>query len=480
MRKSIAVLMALFLVGAGGFCFIFKGIQAEENQVQFIPEQESGDVHAADGLTILMDASIKEQARWNIQSAFRGGIQTESTFSFGNSKEKPVYQTQNCYPYREAYVSSFSGGGITGGDVLSESSAYGWYSPFLSVFRKLAKEVPEDGQKEFTVKLKDYVEYYPMRIESDLYSETVMTNGNEERAITMLDIKKEAAYADISSILQIPVQGELQLEVMMQKEGDTVYDLSYDMNTFTEDRDVSAHAYSCVTYDGMLIAVDYRLEKGDGIKVFWIPFTQLAQTTMSWEDEQGNEKTLPCFVPDYQAAKLVYEETAGQVSVDYLSATEDGKDFVMIYRVNGVCSVMRLDSKDGTLLQKDISGLKEIATYFRDGDAVIGITDQIAVFDRDSNGDYQTVLLTDNQTDGEYLQDPAFAWDGERLAVTDASAGHEGAYRYSYGPSFKLYIYGEKGLLYKGMYQCTLDDMHFVESYDVNASGGNRELKWNP
>lgn len=478
MRKSIAVLLAVFLAGTGAFCFISNGIKAEEEQVQYVSVEETGDAQAADGLSVSMNASVNRLAKWKIQNVFQNGIQTESDFSFGNGKEEMAYQTPKYYLDQGAYVNFYSGGGITGGDVLQKD--YGWYSPYLPIFRELAKEIPEDGQREFTVRLKDYMEYHPISVEPE-YSESVVTNGNTERGIDILNwnMKEEKTYTDISSILQIPVQKDQQMQVTMQKEGDTVYDLSFDLNTFVEDRDVSVQVYNCITYDGMLIAVDYRLSEGDGMKVFWIPLTELASTTQSWQDEQGNQKTIPVFGPDYQAAKLIYEETAGQLSVNLLTATEDGTEFVMMYQVDRMGRVVRFDSKDGTILQNDPTGLEVCYNYFREGDAVIGIEDQVAVFEKDSNGDYQTVLLTEDQTDGEYLLDPEFAWDGERLAVVTAFDEDENQYPYrSYGTSFKLYVYGREALLYKGDYICTLDDGHFAESYDTIIARDNMDIKW--
>lgn len=451
MRRNLTILILLTMFIAGTFTVTAAVAGTQRDNIQFQETILYGDSAAADGLQVDYQTHHDYYLNWNTSWTF-GRSEPETDFDFDPKQTSRHFPAAYRIYMEKEYFSSFS------------SSAYSQER----LLQKLYDEMLADGDPGETVKrtirLADYLEYYPLHVQLELPGHPYYTVTFEENFGTLSPT--EAQLLDtFRSYFRIPVLPDEMLEVEMQIDSTgTGYGM---LGHHSTDSSYFMTTYSAVTSDACYFTFNTR-GKNDavldtshiprGYGIFCLRFTEqkihVDRVTTVYPLEPGIDINGLRLSPDESHLYLFTEED-GQCY--FSSICLDSMELVQKLEMPGYCN-------------PDLIHIDE--DYFAANFYDSGETNVIAVYEKDAAGHFSPALSVPYpeiwKEEGSYVlyDGPSMAYDGEKLAVTCSNLAWES---YTTPCGFRLTVFDETGMLYCGDYASTQNPVAYDNT--VAAAG---------
>lgn len=441
MKKSLIILLALFLLSSAvGICG-FASVNTTADMVDIREIIREGDASAAEGLSMKVYTNYDYHLFW--ETPFRAGESglRESAF---RSSVKQDYGTEQ-REYRGIYLSSTS---YSPGHMMMEeygAQLTGMGRAYYELFLSLAPGA-EAGRH---VRVKDYLDYYPIEGNMDLPGFDMIIQDPLSEWLTG-ELNNSGAWQKLNDYFRIPVLEEEIAYISLGKDesgnvnrigGGTGssenYNFWIEACLFPEAVYFTINNRSSLDDDGYRI-MDTSLIPG-GYGIYRLPCESDPASAVGWNiDFDGLETVKPLdeelqvnwMIPDINSGKLI------------IIGSTDGESRMYVIDEKTMETEQELILDTG-----DKSGVNQI---FNGGDYLVFVLsgNRLALAERQSNGDYVLRFKLDGsayyeQFDLYRVADTA--WDGKRLAL----CGFKGInYPEEYfSGDFFYAVYDETGLI---------------------------------
>lgn len=483
MKKTYAMVILLLVLSVGSFGVIGSMVYERRDQVTITETVLEGDKTEAEGLTVVTRNQMGNHLFWDTTYQVGEEPLCETEYSFYQSKyeevEDYVYQGMNMYEYLSYEPPS---DWLVG---LAEPKEE--MSELQKEYKKLQAglEKGETGTK--TLYLKDYYEYYPIRMNIDLPN-TVWTNEVPGTEVGEQPYDPKYVMNKFTEFFKIPVLESDHVTIYVSKEG--VSEDGHHVYTSHGTQDQSYFELETVsdyTEDICYFAINNRKElygSVEGDTVF--AGTEYVDTSLipggygiyafSYGRASGEYHT----GIDADSLKMVFPLDE-KMLVHHMMIRDDQSRMVLLVEEKRAAYIMVIDLETMKEVQRfmlDETLYRRISPYveimeFDDFFAVL-FKGEIAVIS-DENGVYThefTVEVEEKVPNGWYGIGRAMDYDGEKLVVL---GNREGYWGNSYTCDFYLAVYNESGLIYLGQYENNLSKSSNSISYyqcrpnDVNT-----------
>lgn len=459
MRKTACLLLALTVLLAAGVVLAACSIAAPRADVRFQENVRYGDPSAASGAAVSVRASLQNHLVWDSDLAFSGGDYTDTTAHTFSAAGVPdpvrrVYSGVEFYATLDFAIS---------GDY---SLTLDYSSIFNGLYDELLAETTPGTTGYRTIRLADYLDYYPFEIDLSLQG---LSFSNPRGRIDGNTAEEQALTEAFMRFFRIPILPDQYLELNIDRDMDGGSHARGASSVQTGDQfDLYSNSitgqnacyfwFSNRTYNDAL--ADTSLIPG-GYGVYILPFSTDDDGLVESVDLAG----LRTFYPVDPETRIRYLGITADCTQLLLHTVEDGQYFVTI-----------IDAETGDTLQRlPLAGFdaQEDWTSVTSGDdfTCIRVSDKhLFVLHRQPDGRWRVAIDTELlplEREEDYFpwlsstQDMAF--DGERLIIAGADryTPTDGAgwtnYRYE-ECGFYLAVYTAGGLQYYGVYPSSLED----------------------
>lgn len=258
MKKSILFIL-LFILSIGSTSVLAATIYKEHNDVTFEETVLYGDSSVTEGLNILRKSRYLEHSYWDTSVNFEKIIETDTSYSF--------YPRTQTYEFPESYDGLEMQTSFITGNYSSD------YLKGLSLAYREALNSLEPGvTKEFTVYLKDYVDYYDFDVYYDFpnYFTWGMNTANMEnpaRYEYYEDPQMDDNWA-LRNYFKIPVLDDATHTFTIEKNADNtlrLHSYSYNYNHY----EISP---SCALSDDVCyFIINTKSDNGDTVDTSLLP-----------------------------------------------------------------------------------------------------------------------------------------------------------------------------------------------------------------
>ena len=482
MRKSFMLFVVLLVLGISGMLYAHASLTAAQYDVTFTETASFGDVSAADGLTVSVQAHLAQRLVWDSAHYFGQSPHTSTGFVFSSKQLdwRTPYSMEELSISIASGFSSSSSGGILLEDPEGSNAFVQSFASVIEILRDVAARTNNGERRSEKVDIRDYYEFFPIyaRFWSEQYNYYFINYSGDIRGISS-SWDENGAREAFSSYFRIPVPDKFEITVEVQKDSaGNIVEISV-----TPDDSVWLGSTSVMTGSGV-----YFMLRSDGITDFsgvsggYGIYLLPASTIL--DDEFSELPTL-----DYLDLSTVYplDETA---SVWSFTLSEDGSCLNLITTEDRALFLTVIEIATMTEKQKlplfeytGDSGLH--MPIYTNGLLFMMLGDaRFVLAERNGDNTYRTVLTgtIDNELLNEELfargyyrwwTDPVISWDGERLALVtvhqrfvDNDNDYPGSYSYVYDLcGFSLEVYDGSGLRYKGLYESSLDVLAAQDNY---------------
>ncbi|MCF0137470.1 MAG: hypothetical protein HUJ66_03795 [Oscillospiraceae bacterium] len=461
MRKAIILLLVLTLLLTGGAVFASAELQTEKENVVFTEKLLYENVlyngYPADGLEIVRNVEFGLRLLWTSTVEFKGN-DFESDTEFGY------------YPNQIELKTNMFGNGIQMYCMYdfecrtpekSSAEAEGLDKAFIELY----EETPNGSRGEKTIRLADYIEYYPLFINMELAGAIYSVFPDMENSIYK-DDPSVRAILTMREYFKIPVLEDEYAYISLSKDlgGKIIssgFNPLYDENHYTDTYEPWTESvtsdntcffwFSNRTAEGRL--ADTSLIPG-GYGIYALPFGTRT------DEADGSE------YPDVFTEKLhVFYPVDPQTEIKHLYLTEDNSRLLLHTVEEGKYIVTVIDAESGSSLQrlKIAECQTESAWCIYNGVdfSVIGIGKSLYVIENEGNtwelcfGTEPKDIELEKDFMSLWYSDVQCAFDGERLAVcfgieSEVLSAYEGC-------GFFVAVYDSDGLQYCANYLNSLE-----------------------
>jgi len=464
MRKAAVLLAVLLAICISAVAILGSAIHKACDQVVLTEHTLSGDPQAAEGLQIRYKTGYDNRLIWETEFTPKGEAETAYSFS-----AEPRYPT----PYYER-----SGLSITSAAHDLYLTDEGEFAYGLGEAAKALYESLQPGEEgTVTVRVADYLDYYPMAVTLDL--EDGMHGASSYEIMAQLDEggitnPYTAALLPIFEYFKIPILPEETCQISVgvnaggtigslgsgSAEGDAYYLYTY--NAATEDAvyfTIHTHSVEGQVVDTSLLP--------DGYGLFRIPLDPMHV------DEDGDSDG-PLVAKEM---KMVYPlDPADEVL--YLHTDEEERQLLLWIREDGMLCLHVIDIETMEQLQHlKIApweqGKGSGAFFDREGYvvALLWHSEEMAVICRHTDGKWALDWICPVEAEQTKLMSRyrmALAYDGEKLAVCDTAWNYD--YRIENGADLCLSVYDASGLLYYGLLESSLSTGLDADNWDYHVA----------
>lgn len=471
MKRSIWVVMVLFILSAGILCVTTVGVDMRKDDVTIEETTLHGDKAALEGLHLELNANAEDLLFWNIQyKPETGEIDTEFRFGPQYAKNASYRGIQHgiwfgLYPYTVTSMSS----NVDNSSRITQFAQLYETEGFDDVVEQIVTGVAARTKNGEThaeyVYLKDYCEVYPLRVEISLPVGLGDSKSGIDPYVSFMQECRE--------YFQIPVHEDYRLEFSVRKdEKGRIQEISLSDDMYQTQSYIDVENFSLATEYGVFFAFQGR------------PGSSISLDTSMIQGEYGI-----CYIPyvDNEGQRWAYfedmrviRELSKQKYLEQMALSKDGSKVYLLMQDADILEFVMIDAETAEIIQViplmsrkngDIVDL----TYEYDNFIAVNISGdspRTLVIEKTEENRYEHVM-TAQATDviekgvsvyrsyygfnnelewSDDLTNMTMAWDGERLAV----AAFTEAYYY-FPCSFHLAVYDRSGLLYCGKHINSLD-----------------------
>ena len=383
----------------------------------------SGDVSAAEGLTLTVYAQRNSYLTWDTTFPATAASQAVTDFTYhldGISSSDGVYL--------DFSTASLNGGTTTTLENLMEERNR-WSDFLIEPVRELARELEPGEEKTTTVTVADYWEIYPLTLYLSIPNVTTYYDEGETNFLT--------------NYFHIPVPAELTVDITVSLEesgrgvnaninptGERSY--GFCSSALYTEQGIYFGLYSCVSEE----PADFSHIQG-GYGIYRIPLPQEDDYALPVEDI---ENILPLSAEDVEAVSLLESPWDGIIEV---FTVEQGTLRLRLLEEE-TCTVIEDYWLDADTLPTVVQTEDMLVLLFWEED-----TQRILAYARE-DGQYRLWLGTELPLEAYYLSSLNAAFDGSRLALVYPWGEYA-----SVGTG--LLVYDQSGLLYHGQYRNSAD-----------------------
>ena len=383
----------------------------------------SGDVSAAEGLTLTVYAQRNSYLTWDTTFPATAASQAVTDFTYhldGISSSDGVYL--------DFSTASLNGGTTTTLENLMEERNR-WSDFLIEPVRELARELEPGEEKTTTVTVADYWEIYPLTLYLSIPNVTTYYDEGETNFLT--------------NYFHIPVPAELTVDITVSLEesgrgvnaninptGERSY--GFCSSALYTEQGIYFGLYSCVSEE----PADFSHIQG-GYGIYRIPLPQEDDYALPVEDI---ENILPLSAEDVEAVSLLESPWDGIIEV---FTVEQGTLRLRLLEEE-TCTVIEDYWLDADTLPTVVQTEDVLVLLFREEEK-----QSILAYARE-DGQYRLWLDTELPLEAYYLSSLNAAFDGSRLALVYPWGEYA-----SVGTG--LLVYDQSGLLYHGQYRNSAD-----------------------
>ena len=382
----------------------------------------SGDVSAAEGLTLTVYAQRNSNLTWDTTFPATAAFQAVTDFTY---HPNGVSFSQDAYLHFS--TASLNGATSTTLENLMEERNR-WSDFLIEPIRELARELAPGEEKTETVTVADYWEIYPLTLYLNLPNVTYYDEG-------------ETSF--LTNYFHIPVPAELTVDitVSLDEDGECV---QATINP-TGEESYGFCSAELVTEQGIYLGL-YSCEPGEtvdfshiqgGYGIYRIPLPQEDDYALPVEDI---ENILPLSAEDVEAVSLLESPWDGIIEV---FTVEQGTLRLRLLEEE-TCTVIEDYWLDADTLPTVVQTEDMLVLLFWEED-----TQRFLAYARE-DGQYRLWLDTELPLEAYYLSSLNAAFDGSRLALVYPWGEYA-----SVGTG--LLVYDQSGLLYHGQYISSAD-----------------------
>lgn len=382
----------------------------------------SGDVSAAEGLTLTVYAQRNSYLTWDTTFPATAAFQAVTDFTY---HPNGVSFSQDAYLHFS--TASLNGATSTTLENLMEERNR-WSDFLIEPIRELARELAPGEEKTEAVTVADYWEIYPLSLYLSIPNVTYYDEG-------------ETSF--LTDYFHIPVPAELTVDitVSLDEDGECV---QATINP-TGEESYGFCSAELVTEQGIYLGL-YSCEPGEtvdfshiqgGYGIYRIPLPQEDDYALPVEDI---ENILPLSAEDVEAVSLLESPWDGIIEV---FTVEQGTLRLQLLEEE-TCTVIEDYWLDADKLPEVVQTEDVLVLLFWEED-----TQRFLAYARE-DGQYRLWLDTELPLEAYYLSSLNAAFDGSRLALVYPCGEYA-----SVGTG--LLIYAQSGLLYHGQYISSAD-----------------------
>ncbi len=462
MRKTLALFIAVLILSLSLYILVFAETNKEKDNVIVTESHIYGDKSFAENVAINVNMQYRENLLWNIKYSIGDG-KIKTDFSIHKNRIKREYNDNSSFTlYSGLHYGSTN---LDYADKLGLNKAY----------RELVEEAEPYEELERTIRLTDYLEYYPIIIDGYFPDGAFSLDTSIINTTHIMDEKEKELVEALSNFFRIPVMEshEVVISVLIDENRNILQTGSSGNDGERELDEFYFNAESVVTDKECFIFFRNKTR-----------FTGIADTS---EIPGGyGIYRLPYSYSEYDS-KLIFDcESLKNIfpvdekeEVQQLQLSADKKDLYMISQKENKTFLTVIDAESYkekskiTLSEKD--GQESSFGYIGVDFMVINhyhenINERFSVYLPDGKGGFKEEFSTDGfAEDGEYVDTDGnthypgtsiymystgdVKWDGENLYVTNGSARFRRPGEYN---SFTLGIYNKDGLKFCGQYYTSL------------------------
>ena len=471
MKKLIAVVLLLSLLSVAAFCMIGASVSEEKANVTIRETVVYGDKSYADGITVLTRAHYDDHLFWNTSYTIGDVPKISTDYEFHYS---PYYENGE-RRYRGLMLDADLRYGVNTTIPADESVG------LQKAYRELFDATPPGETGTKTIRLQDYYDYYPVRVNIDLPG--VIWNGNDYDHLISYDYADErAVWEAFNAFFKIPIPEDLpafDISVTRHIQGHVI-------GTGSGGHGSQYQFYPRCAYTNNRVffsignTYDHKGEETRYIDTSLIPggygiYSFTYQNVRNDTNTRGNTTT---FYPGYETG--VAADTLAMVfpldrhaEVIYMTLSNDQSKLYLFTKEYDVTHLTIIDVASMTQLQKiKITEARSFTFYEYDNCIALHGWDYISVIEKQKDGLCRlafTVPRNKEINDSNYQKGvaTAMAFDGQTLVLVDQTGDTEYPSLETCG--FTVAIYNETGLVYYAVYENSLSTVTNPNDYAFNC-----------
>ena len=423
MKKRLMLYVALVLIAVVGLSSAALAGFLIQDDITIEAHTLSGDVSAAEGLTLTVYAQRNSYLTWVTTFPATAASQAVTDFTYhldGISSSDGVYL--------DFSTASLNGATSTTLENLMEERNR-WSDFLIEPIRELARELAPGEEKTATVTVADYWEIYPLSLYLSLPNDSTYYDEGETSFLT--------------NYFHIPVPAELTVDitVSLDEDGECV---QATINP-TGEESYGFCSAELVTEQGIYLGL-YSCEPGEtvdfshiqgGYGIYRIPLPQEDDYALPVEDI---ENIMPLSEKDVEAVSLMESPWDGIIEVFTVE--------------QGTLRLRLLEEETCTVIEDYWLDADTLPTVVQTEDMLVLLfweeeKQSILAYARE-DGQYRLWLDTELPLEAYYLSSLNAAFDGSRLALVYPWGEYA-----SVGTG--LLVYDQSGLLYHGQYISSAD-----------------------
>lgn len=423
MKKRLIFYVFLVLIAVVGLSSAALAGFLIQDDITIEAHTLSGDVSAAEGLTLTVYAQRNSYLTWDTTFPATAAFQAVTDFTY---HPNGVSFSQDAYLHFS--TASLNGATSTTLENLMEERNR-WSDFLIEPIRELARELAPGEEKTETVTVADYWEIYPLTLYLNLPNDSTYYDEGETSFLT--------------NYFHIPVPAELTVDITVSLDEDgecvqaTINPTGEESYGFCSAELVTAQGiylglYSCEPGE----TVDFSHIQG-GYGIYRIPLPQEDDYALPVEDI---ENILPLSAEDVEAVSLLESPWDGIIEV---FTVEQGTLRLRLLEEE-TCTVIEDYWLDADTLPTVVQTEDMLVLLFQEEE-----TQSILAYARE-DGQYRLWLDTELPLEAYYLSSLNAAFDGSRLALVYPWGEYA-----SVGTG--LLVYDQSGLLYHGQYRNSAD-----------------------
>lgn len=423
MKKRLILYVALVLIAVVGLSSAALAGFLIQDDITIEAHTLSGDVSAAEGLTLTVYAQRNGNLTWDTTFPATAASQAVTDFTYhldGISSSDGVYL--------DFSTASLNGTTSTTLENLMEERNR-WSDFLIEPIQKLARELAPGEEKTETVTVADYWEIYPLTLYLNLPNDSTYYDEGETSFLTNYFHIPVPAELTVDIAVSLDEDGEC-VQATINPTGEESYGFcSADLVT---EQGIYLGLYSCEPGE----TVDFSHIQG-GYGIYRIPLPQEDAYALPVEDI---ENILPLSAEDVEAVSLLESPWDGIIEV---FTVEQGTLRLRLLEEE-TCTVIEDYWLDADKLPEVVQTEDMLVLLFQEEE-----TQRILAYARE-DGQYRLWLDTELPLEAYYLSSLNAAFDGSRLALVYPCGEYA-----SVGTG--LLIYAQSGLLYHGQYISSAD-----------------------
>lgn len=463
MKRTI-LLILLLVVSIGSVSVFASNVYKEHDNVTFHESVLYGDRSAADGLNIKLHTYQSSQLFWDTTCKFDNEVAVDTEYNF--------YPMNHHIDFPESsYGISF----MCNNDYAPAYAAYSdsnIHQPGISAaYQELFHSLKPGEEKEKTIFLKDYMDYYEFDISFAFPNCTNHGNTSELLYSDPGAIKADPtliALNDVKEYFKIPVLDTETHLISVEKHksgaltslgGGTSESERFDMESWSVSTDSTCYfTFNPRSTEGNLVDLS---ELPEGFGIFALPYTRVSDDVKFDFSTVKTDRISMVYTldPNAKIYSLDIDESKTKL---FLYTKEEGQLWMTVIDIATMSTLQKF-----SLIETTQDSWPSIYNYSCFIAVFDSYKEQITVFALNEKQEYEFQFTCDFQPaeNMEYYWYPAeLAYDGERLATTGTLRN------YSFGNKdycdFYIMIYDKDGLQYLGRFDNSLDSGLDNDWYD--------------